>query len=53
MQTTNDADVGNLRWRNRNEATVEVWVSEERSKDAEVTHAGESVGYFVAQQAAQ
>lgn len=51
MQTTNDADIANLRWSNRNEASVEVWVAEERSKDTEVTHPAESVGYFVADRA--
>jgi hypothetical protein len=27
---------------------VDVWVSEEQSKDAETVHAAESVGYFAA-----
>jgi PKD repeat protein len=48
MQTTNGGEPGNLRWRNRNEVSVEVWVSEEQSKDTETTHSAESVGYFAA-----
>lgn len=48
MQTTANTDTANLRWRNRNEVAVDVWVSEEQSRDTEVTHPAESVGYFVA-----
>jgi hypothetical protein len=48
MQTTNGGDPANLRWLNRNDVAVEVWVSEEQSKDAETVHAAESVGYFAA-----
>jgi PKD repeat protein len=51
MQTTADADIANLRWRNRNEVSVDLWVAEEKSKDAEVAHGLESVGYFVADEA--
>ena len=51
MQTTNDADIANLRWRNRNEAAVDVWASEEQSRDSEVVHGKETIGYFVADQA--
>lgn len=47
MQTTTGTDPANLRWRNRNEVSVDVWVSEEQSKDAEVQHTEESVGYLV------
>jgi PKD repeat protein len=48
MQTTNGADSATLRWKNRNEASLELWVSEETSKDSEINHTNESVGYFVA-----
>jgi hypothetical protein len=48
MQTTNGGDPANLRWLSRNEVAVEVWVSEEQSKDAETEHVAESVGYFAA-----
>ena len=48
MQTTNGGDPANLRWLNRNDVAVEVWVSEEQSKDAETVHTAESVGYFAA-----
>jgi hypothetical protein len=48
MQTINGGDTANLRWRNRNEVAMEVWVSEEQSKDAEMAHGAESVGYFAA-----
>lgn len=46
MQTTNGIDTANLRWRNRNEASLELWVSEEKSKDSEIAHTTESIGYF-------
>ena len=48
MQTTAGGDPANLRWRNRTEVGLEVWVSEEQSKDAETGHVPESVGYFLA-----
>ena len=48
MQTTNGGDPANLRWLNRNDVAVEVWVSEEQSKDAETVHGAESGGYFAA-----
>jgi PKD repeat protein len=48
MQTMNGADPASLRWRNRNEAAAELWVSEEQSKDTETGHTAESVGYFAA-----
>ena len=48
MQTTNGGDTANLRWDHRDEVAVEVWVSEEQSKDSEIRHVVESVGYFAA-----
>jgi PKD repeat protein len=47
MQTTVGSDPANLRWDNRTEASVDVWVSEEQSKDNELYHAAESVGYIL------
>jgi hypothetical protein len=47
MQTMNGSEPANLRWRNRNEATLEVWVAEEQSRDTETRHVAESVGYLV------
>ena len=47
MQTTAGGDTANLRWSNRTEASVDVWVSEEQSKNDEVSHVAESVGYIL------
>lgn len=47
MQTTADSDPASLRWQNRNEVGVDLWVAEEQSKDTEITHGGESVGYLL------
>ncbi len=47
MQTTAGADTANLRWSNRNEASVDVWVSEEQSKDTELRHVAEAVGFLL------
>ncbi len=47
MQTTAGSDTANLRWSNRNEASVDVWVSEEQSKDTELRHVAESIGYLL------
>ncbi|MEA3276086.1 MAG: DUF4082 domain-containing protein [Pseudomonadota bacterium] len=47
MQSTAGGDTANLRWSNRNEASVDVRVSEEQSRDAELGHVAESVGYLV------
>ena len=46
MQTTNGGDPCNLRYRNKANSSVEVKVSEEKSKDTELRHVNESVGYF-------
>ena len=47
MQTTNGGDTANLRWTNRDEWSVDVWVSEEQSKNVEMRHVAETVGYLV------
>ena len=46
MQTTNGGDTANLRYRNKLTNSIEVKVSEEKSKDTELRHVNESVGYF-------
>ena len=53
MQTTAGGDTANLRWQKRNEVEVELWVAEEQSKDAEMRHVGESIGYFVLEPASE
>jgi PKD repeat protein len=50
MQTTAGRDTANLRWNNRTEASVDVWVAEEQSKGDEMRHVAESVGYIVLDQ---
>ena len=47
MQTTLGGDTANLRWNNRTEVGLEVWVSEEQSRDSETGHVPEAVGYLV------
>jgi PKD repeat protein len=47
MQTTLGGDTANLRWNNRTEVGLEVWVSEEQSRDSETGHIQETVGYLV------
>jgi PKD repeat protein len=47
MQTKNGGDTANLRWRNKSLFSVEVNVAEEQSKDSEVSHTTEVVGYMV------
>ncbi len=50
MQTTANADTANLRWTNRTEVSLDLWVAEEQSKDVDIANPEESVGYFVADQ---
>lgn len=47
MQTFNDADTANLRWRDKSAQGISVRVDEERSQDDEVVHAAEDAGYLV------
>ena len=47
MQTTDGGDTSNLRWENKTASSVDVWVSEEQSKDSEVNHTKEVVGYLL------
>ncbi|MGB5831679.1 MAG: hypothetical protein WBG92_06765 [Thiohalocapsa sp.] len=46
MQTTDGGDTANLRWRNRGLFSIDVWVDEEQSKDREIKHTTERVGYI-------
>jgi hypothetical protein len=48
MQTTHGDDTAALRWQNLNVESVDLWVQEEQSRDPEMTHVPEDVGYFVA-----
>ncbi len=47
MQTFIGVDTAALRYRNLSLTGVQVKVEEEKSKDAETAHAGETVGYLV------
>jgi parallel beta-helix repeat protein len=46
MQTSDGSDTANLRWMDASAFGIGVSVSEEQSKDSEIIHASESVGYF-------
>ena len=46
MQTTDGGDAANLRWRNKGASGIEVRVSEEQSRDSEMVHTTEVVGYI-------
>ena len=46
MQTTDGGDTANLRWQNKGSSNVEVKVMEEQSKDSEIKHTTEVVGYI-------
>ena len=45
-QTTNGSNTANIRCKNRTATSVEVLIDEEQSKDSEVNHIKEEVGYF-------
>lgn len=47
MQTINGGDTATLRYRNRSSTGVGLWVQEEQSKDLEVTHGKETVGWII------
>ena len=47
MQTANEEDAANLRWRNKSATSVAVKVDEEQSHDWETMHVVERVGYLV------
>jgi serine protease AprX len=45
IQTVNGPDTCGLRYKTRGAASAEIFVEEETSKDTELDHANESVGY--------
>jgi len=47
MQTTDGGNTANLRWRNKDRRGVDVQVDEEQSRDSEVRHTTEVVGYMI------
>ena len=47
MQTTDGGDTANLRWDSKGNLSARVWVDEEQSRDGEVGHTTEALGYFV------
>lgn len=47
MQTTGGSDAATVRWYNMDGAGFDVWIEEEQSRDREMRHARESVGYMV------
>jgi hypothetical protein len=47
MQTTDGGDTANLRRDSVTNVSVDVWVDEEQSKDAETNHTSEVVGYLL------
>lgn len=47
MQTADGRDVANLRYDNKGEASVDVKIYEEQSKDTEMGHTSEVVGYML------
>lgn len=46
MQTQNGPDTATLRYRALSGSSVKIHVEEEKSRDGEVTHANENVGYM-------
>jgi hypothetical protein len=47
MQTANDDDPANLRWRNKSVENADIQVAEEQSADADIAHNPEVVGYLL------
>jgi hypothetical protein len=46
MQTTDGRDTANLRWNDKTQDSVSIWVDEEQSRDSETRHPTEAVGYL-------
>jgi PKD repeat protein len=46
MQGTDGGDTANLRWQGKDNIAFHVWVDEEQSRDSEVSHTTETVGYI-------
>ncbi|MFD2111359.1 PKD domain-containing protein [Thiorhodococcus fuscus] len=49
MQTTDGGDTAGVRWTGFEAEFVDLWVQEEQSRDAEMAHTTEVVGYFAAE----
>jgi len=49
MQTTDGGDTAVVRWTGFESEFVDLWVQEEQSRDAEMAHTTEVVGYFAAE----
>jgi len=47
MQTGGSMNTANVRWQNKDAYAVEVQIDEEQSKDNEIMHGTEVVGYMV------
>jgi hypothetical protein len=47
MQTTDGGDVANLRWQNNGLCGIDIEIGEEQSRDSEIDHTTEVVGYMV------
>jgi hypothetical protein len=47
MQTTNDQDAANLRWKNKDSYGIDIKADEGQSRNREMKHRGEVVGYMV------
>jgi len=47
MQTGDGMNTANIRWQNKDAYAVEVQIDEEQSKDKEIKHTTEVVGYMV------
>jgi hypothetical protein len=47
MQTGDGMNTANVRWQNKDAYVVEVCIDEEQSKDNEIKHGTEVVGYMV------
>ena len=47
MQTTDGPDTANVRWQKKDAYGVDVQIDEEQSKDTEIDHTTEIVGYMV------
>ncbi len=47
MQTTNGGDTANLRWQNKDFYGIDIKITEEQSRDSEINHTTEVVGYMV------
>ena len=47
MQTTDGGDTANLRWQNKDFYGIDIKITEEQSRDSEINHTTEVVGYMV------